>query len=205
MQSMSTLLREWDTDRVLLGTRPSWGGECSVVRTRHQPGRSPDLSNSSTVWPDWMLNSPTDPATKSCRTTVCSQPPDNYRERERDTAFRFLKKPLLFSRKKGCFVKTVEKKTNIKKHLKNNIVKYYYYLKYLLSILIFFKMQFIPVMQSWIFSIITPVFSVTRSFTNHSNMLIIINVKNSSLTVGHYELCRGDIGDSLGSPNHLWL
>lgn len=82
-QSMSTLLREWDTDRVLLGTRPSWGGECSVVRTRHQPGRSPDLSNSSTVWPDWMLNSPTDPATKSCRTTVCSQPPDNYRERER--------------------------------------------------------------------------------------------------------------------------
>ncbi len=30
---------------------------------------------------------------------------------------------------------------------------------------------FIPVKQSWIFSIITPVFSVTWSFRNHSNML----------------------------------
>jgi len=28
------------------------------------------------------------------------------------------------------------------------------------------------VMQSWIFSIISPVFSVTWSFRNHSNMLI---------------------------------
>jgi len=27
-------------------------------------------------------------------------------------------------------------------------------------------------MRSWIFSIITPVFSVTWSFRNHSNMLI---------------------------------
>jgi len=26
--------------------------------------------------------------------------------------------------------------------------------------------------QSWIFSIITPAFSVTRSFRNHSNMMI---------------------------------
>ncbi len=25
----------------------------------------------------------------------------------------------------------------------------------------------------------------------------------SSLSVGHYELCRDDIGDLLGSPNHL--
>ncbi len=24
-----------------------------------------------------------------------------------------------------------------------------------------------------------------------------------SLSVGHYELCRDDIGDLLGSPNHL--
>ncbi len=31
---------------------------------------------------------------------------------------------------------------------------------------------FIPVMKSWIFSIITPVFSVTWSFRNHTNMLI---------------------------------
>ncbi len=35
---------------------------------------------------------------------------------------------------------------------------------------IYRKMQFM--MQSWIFSIITPVFSVTWSFRNHSNMLI---------------------------------
>ncbi len=27
----------------------------------------------------------------------------------------------------------------------------------------------------------------------------------SSLSVGHYELCRDDIGDLLGSPEHLWL
>jgi len=33
-------------------------------------------------------------------------------------------------------------------------------------------MSFIPVIQSWIFSIITPGFSVTWSFRNHSNMMI---------------------------------
>ncbi len=27
----------------------------------------------------------------------------------------------------------------------------------------------------------------------------------SSLSVGHYELCRDDIGDLPGSPEHLWL
>ncbi len=32
-------------------------------------------------------------------------------------------------------------------------------------------------MHSWIFSI-TPVFSVTRSFRNHYDVLIIINVEN---------------------------
>ncbi len=26
---------------------------------------------------------------------------------------------------------------------------------------------------------------------------------SGSLSVGHYELCRDDIGDLLGSPNHL--
>ncbi len=36
----------------------------------------------------------------------------------------------------------------------------------------YFKMQFIPLMQIWIFCIITPVFSVTWSFRNYSNMLI---------------------------------
>ncbi len=42
----------------------------------------------------------------------------------------------------------------------------------LFSSLPYFKILIIPVMQSWIFSIITPDFSVTRSFRNHSNMLI---------------------------------
>lgn len=48
-QSISTLEREWDTQSVELGTSPSCGGLRSVVRTRHQPGRSLGLSNSSTV------------------------------------------------------------------------------------------------------------------------------------------------------------
>ncbi len=30
-------------------------------------------------------------------------------------------------------------------------------------------------------------------------------LKISSLSVGHYELCRDDIGDLPGSPEHLWL
>ena len=50
-QSISTLEREWDTQSVELGTSPSCGGLRSVVRTRHQPGRSLGRSNSSTVWP----------------------------------------------------------------------------------------------------------------------------------------------------------
>ncbi len=29
--------------------------------------------------------------------------------------------------------------------------------------------------------------------------------KSGSLSVGHYELCRDDIGDLPGSPEHLWL
>ncbi len=37
---------------------------------------------------------------------------------------------------------------------------------------IYLKMWFISVMHSWIFRIITPVFSVTWSFRNHSNMMI---------------------------------
>ncbi len=50
---------------------------------------------------------------------------------------------LLNSLKKGC------------NYFNSNIVKYYYNLKELLSILIYFKMQFIPVMQRCIFSVIT--------------------------------------------------
>ncbi len=30
-------------------------------------------------------------------------------------------------------------------------------------------------------------------------------LKISSLSVGHYELCRDNIGDLPGSPEHLWL
>ncbi len=36
----------------------------------------------------------------------------------------------------------------------------------------YFKIYFFPLMLIWIFSIITPVFSVTWFFRNHSNMLI---------------------------------
>ncbi len=43
---------------------------------------------------------------------------------------------------------------------------------FFLLIWIYFKYIFFSVMQSWIFSIITLVFSVTWSFRNHSNMLI---------------------------------
>ncbi len=44
-----------------------------------------------------------------------------------------------------------------------NIVKYYCNFKYCFPVLIYFKIQFIPVKQSWFFSIITPVFSVIWS------------------------------------------
>ncbi len=40
----------------------------------------------------------------------------------------------------------------------SNNVKYYYNFIQLFSILIYFKIEFIPVMQSWIFTIITAVF-----------------------------------------------
>ncbi len=50
------------------------------------------------------------------------------------------------------------------------------------------KMQFIPLMQSWIFSIITPVFSVTRSFRNHSNMQICCS-RNMSCYYQCKQLC----------------
>lgn len=76
-QSISTLLRECEMQRALLGTRPSWGGLRSVVRTKHQPGLSLGLSSSSTVCPTWMLSSLLWPAVKSWSTTVSSHPPDN--------------------------------------------------------------------------------------------------------------------------------
>jgi hypothetical protein len=76
-QSISTLLRECEMHRALLGTRPSCGGLRSVVRTRHQPGLSLGRSSSSTVWPTWMLSSLLWPALKSWRTTVSSHPPES--------------------------------------------------------------------------------------------------------------------------------
>ncbi len=53
------------------------------------------------------------------------------------------------------------------------IVKYYH-LKWLFCcVLIRVKVSFIPVInQIWIFSIIAPVFSVTWSFRNHSDLLL---------------------------------
>ncbi len=38
---------------------------------------------------------------------------------------------------------------------------------------------------------------LNEASTDNSNL--------SSLSVGHYELCRDDIGDLPGSPEHLWL
>ncbi len=72
------------------------------------------------------------------------------------------------------------------KHRKNsNIVKYYYNFKKVFSIWIHFKMWFIPVMQSWIFCIITPVFSVTWSCRNHCNMLIYCS-RNICIIIFYY-------------------
>ncbi len=45
-------------------------------------------------------------------------------------------------------------------------------LKEQIYIVIYCKMLFISVMQSWIFSIITPVFSATLSFRNNSDILV---------------------------------
>lgn len=108
-QSISTLEREWDTQSTELGTSPSCGGLRSVVRTRHQPGRSLGRSNSSTVWPvgesgvgfrhQFALitsslkrillplpvqtdSSVLHPAEKSWRTTVSSHPPESCKDTE---------------------------------------------------------------------------------------------------------------------------
>ncbi len=73
------------------------------------------------------------------------------------------------------------------KYSKNkNILKYYYNLKWLFSILIHFKMSVISLMGK-LKSIITPVFTVTWSFRNilicwfaaQETFHIIINVENS--------------------------
>ncbi len=75
---------------------------------------------------------------------------------------------MFFSPGQGCTY--LIKNTNTSKII--DYKKYYDNLNELFSILIYFKIYNIPVMQSWIFSIITPAFNVTWSFRNHSNMLI---------------------------------
>ena len=76
---------EWAMQSMEQGTMPSWAGERSVVRTRHQSGLSWSRSRTSTVWPRRTVSSPLLPpllATKSWITTVSSQPPDSWRGRE---------------------------------------------------------------------------------------------------------------------------
>ncbi len=85
MPSISMLLREWAMQSIELGTRPSWAGERSVVRTRHQSGLSWGLSTSSTVWPLRTVNSDPLLAMKSWMTTVNSEPPDNCGGRHKVT------------------------------------------------------------------------------------------------------------------------
>lgn len=71
---------EWAMHSMEQGTIPSWAGERSVVRTRHQSGLSWSRSRTSTVWPRRTVSSPLLPllATKSWITTVSSQPPDSW-------------------------------------------------------------------------------------------------------------------------------
>lgn len=73
---------EWAMQSMEQGTMPSWAGERSVVRTKHQSGLSCSRSKTSTVWPRRTVSSPLLPpllATKSCMTTVSSQPPESWK------------------------------------------------------------------------------------------------------------------------------
>lgn len=74
---------EWAIQSMEQGTMPSWAGDRSVVRTRHQSGLSWSRSRTSTVWPRRTVSSPLLPllATKSWITTVNSQPPDSWNRR----------------------------------------------------------------------------------------------------------------------------
>ncbi len=57
----------------------------------------------------------------------------------------------------------------------SNIVKYFYNLKSLFSIWLYFKMLFIPVMQSWIFSIITIITSLQCHMILHKSLYYFAN------------------------------
>lgn len=76
---------EWAMQSMEQGTMPSWAGERSVVRTRHQSGLSWSRSRTSTVWPRRTDSSPLLPllATKSWITTVNSQPPESCKGSKR--------------------------------------------------------------------------------------------------------------------------
>ncbi len=63
----------------------------------------------------------------------------------------------------------------------------------------YYKMSFIPVMQSWIFSIITQVFTVTWSFRNHSNMLI-----GCSRNISYYYQCWKQLDCLIFSDEEFW-
>lgn len=80
---------EWAIQSMEQGTMPSWAGEWSVVRTRHQSGLSWSRSRTSTVWPLRTVSSPLLPlpATKSWITTVSSQPPDSLNGRRTEQKF----------------------------------------------------------------------------------------------------------------------
>ncbi len=68
-----------------------------------------------------------------------------------------------------------------------NIQKYYYNWKLIISVWIYLKIYFIPGKQSWIFSIITPVFSLM--FRNQSNMIIWYEY----LSGNHYDALTGHL------------
>lgn len=76
---------EWAMQSMEQGTMPSWAGERSVVRTKHQSGLSWSRSRTSTVWPRRTDSSPLLPllATKSWITTVNSQPPESCKRSRR--------------------------------------------------------------------------------------------------------------------------
>jgi len=64
------------------------------------------------------------------------------------------------------FLKVVPKSHHLFNQLK---VKYHYIIKNYILFVCIWKINLFLWWQSWIFSIITPVFSVTRSLRNYSN------------------------------------
>ncbi len=63
---------------------------------------------------------------------------------------------------------------------------------------VFIQKQHIPYV--WFIKLIC-----VNIFLNREQIVWNSAMNFSSLSVGHYELCRDDIGDLPGSPEHLWL